>query len=134
MNQENGKEVNVIARIWHGSTKPEHADAYEAMLKPERLPGVAEVKGYKGSFLLRKNHRDEIDFITIMLWDSTDAIRDFVGPDYETSVIPKSAASTCAATMPRQRITKLLRFTGWHKLLSKPLPVCPELTQSNLRP
>jgi hypothetical protein len=24
-----------------------------------------------------------------MLWDSTDAIRDFVGPDYETSVIPE---------------------------------------------
>jgi heme-degrading monooxygenase HmoA len=79
----------VIARIWHGSTKPEHADAYEAMLKPELLPGVGKVKGYKGSFLLRKNHRDEIDFITIMLWDSTDAIRDFVGPDYETSVIPE---------------------------------------------
>jgi heme-degrading monooxygenase HmoA len=79
----------MIARIWHGSTKPEHAHAYEAMLKPELLPGVGKVKGYKGSYLLRKNGTDEVEFITIMLWDSIDAIRDFVGSDYETSVIPE---------------------------------------------
>ena len=40
----------MIARIWHGYTRPEHADAYEAMLKPELLPGVSKVKGYKGPF------------------------------------------------------------------------------------
>jgi heme-degrading monooxygenase HmoA len=79
----------VIARIWHGSTKHEHADAYETMLKPELLPGVGNVTGYKGSYLLRKNGTDEVEFITIMFWDSIDAIRDFVGPDYETSVIPE---------------------------------------------
>ena len=44
----------MIARIWHGYTKPEHADAYEAMLKPELLPGVSKVKGYRGSYLLRR--------------------------------------------------------------------------------
>ncbi|MGB8914690.1 MAG: antibiotic biosynthesis monooxygenase [Candidatus Sulfotelmatobacter sp.] len=79
----------MIARIWHGSTKPEHADAYEAMLKPELLPGVSKVKGYKGSYLLRRNQEGEVEFITIMLWDSIDALRDFVGPNYETSVIPE---------------------------------------------
>jgi heme-degrading monooxygenase HmoA len=80
---------HVIARIWHGYTKPEHADAYEAMLKPELLPGISEVKGYKGSYLLRRNEGDEVEFITIMLWDSIDAIRAFAGPDYETSVVPE---------------------------------------------
>jgi hypothetical protein len=44
----------VIARIWHGYTKPEHAEAYEAMLKPELLPGIGKVKGYRGSYLLRR--------------------------------------------------------------------------------
>ncbi len=79
----------MIARIWHGYTKPEHADAYEAMLKPELLPGISEVKGYKGSYLLRRNQGDEVEFITIMLWDSIDAIRAFAGRDYETSVVPE---------------------------------------------
>jgi len=36
---------NVIARVWHGYTKPEHADAFESMLKPELLPGISKVKG-----------------------------------------------------------------------------------------
>ena len=35
----------MIARIWHGYTKPGHADAYEAMLKPELLSGIGNVKG-----------------------------------------------------------------------------------------
>jgi heme-degrading monooxygenase HmoA len=79
----------MIARVWHGRTKPKDADAYEAMLKPELLPGIGKVKGYKSSYLLRRNLGDEVEFVTIMLWDSIDAIRAFAGPDYETSVIPE---------------------------------------------
>ena len=79
----------MIARIWHGRSRPEHADAYEAMLKPELLPGIGKVKGYRGSYLLRRNAGDEVEFITIILWDSIDSIRAFAGPDYETSIIPE---------------------------------------------
>ena len=79
----------MIARVWHGYTKPEHADAYEAMLKPELLRGVSKVKGYRGSYLLRRDAGSEIEFITIMLWDSIDAIRAVAGADYETAVIPE---------------------------------------------
>jgi heme-degrading monooxygenase HmoA len=79
----------VIARIWHGYTKPENADAYEAKLKPELLPGISKVKGYQSSFLLRREKGAEVAFITIMLWDSIDAIRAFAGADYETSIIPE---------------------------------------------
>ena len=79
----------MIARVWHGYTKPEHADAYEAMLKPELLPGVSKVQGYGGSYLLRRELGAEVEFITIMLWDSLDAIRAVAGPDYETAVIPQ---------------------------------------------
>ena len=57
----------MIARIWHGYTKPEHADAYEAMLKPELLPGISEAAGFRGSYLLRRDAGAEIEFITIMM-------------------------------------------------------------------
>ncbi len=79
----------MIARVWHGYTKPEHVDAYEAMLKPELLPGISKVKGYRGSYLLRREMGAEIEFITILLWDSIDAIRAVGGADYETAVIPE---------------------------------------------
>lgn len=102
----------MIARIWHGYTKLEHADAYESMLKPELLPGISKVKGYRGSYLLRRNTGAEVEFITILLFDSLDSIRAITGPDYETAVIPeerrrflshydaKSAHYEIAATHP----------------------------------
>jgi hypothetical protein len=79
----------MIARVWHGYTKPEHADAYEFMLKPELLPGISKAKGYRGSYLLRRPLGAEVEFITILLWDSIAAIRAVAGPDYETAVIPE---------------------------------------------
>ncbi|HLJ50875.1 MAG TPA: hypothetical protein VKU01_32915 [Bryobacteraceae bacterium] len=79
----------MIARIWHGWAKPDHADAYEAMLKPEPLPGLGKVPGYRGSYVLRRPAGDEVEFITILLWDSIDAIRAVAGPDYETAVVPE---------------------------------------------
>jgi len=80
----------MIARVWHGYTRPEHADSYEAMLKPELLPGISQAKGYQGSYLLRRNAGAEVEFITIMLWESIDAVRDAAGhADFETAIIPE---------------------------------------------
>ncbi|HEY1676068.1 MAG TPA: antibiotic biosynthesis monooxygenase [Candidatus Sulfotelmatobacter sp.] len=79
----------MIARVWHGFTKPEHADSYEAMLKPDLLPGLSKVKGFKGSYLLRRKVGAEVEFITIILWDSLDSIRAVAGADYEIAVIPE---------------------------------------------
>jgi heme-degrading monooxygenase HmoA len=79
----------MIARIWHGYTKPEHADSYEALLKPELLPGIGKVPGYRSSYLLKRRVGDEVEFITIMLWDSIEAIKAVAGEDYETAVIPE---------------------------------------------
>ena len=80
----------MIARVWHGYTKPEHADLYEAMLKPELLPGISQAAGYKGSYLLRRDLGVEVEFITILLWASIDSLRAAAGhDDYETAIIPE---------------------------------------------
>jgi heme-degrading monooxygenase HmoA len=59
------------------------------MLKPELLPGIGNAKGYRGSYLLRREAGTEIEFITVLLWDSVDAIRAIAGSDYETAVVPE---------------------------------------------
>ena len=80
----------MIARVWHGYTKPENAEAYENMLKPELLPGISKKKGYRGSYLLRRDLGVEVEFITILLWDSLDKLRAAAGhADYETAIIPE---------------------------------------------
>ena len=80
----------MVARLWHGyAPTQEHADAYEAMLKPELLPGISAKKGYLGSHLMRRSVGGEIEFITILFFDSLDDIKALTGPDYETAVVPE---------------------------------------------
>jgi heme-degrading monooxygenase HmoA len=79
----------MIARIWRGHAKPELAAAYEAMLKPELLPGIGAAKGYKGSYLLKRADGDEIEFLTVMFWDSIESVRAVAGPDYESAIVPE---------------------------------------------
>ena len=78
----------MIARIWHGWTTRENADAYESHLKPELLPGLSEKKGFQRSHLLRRAVGDVVEFITIILFDSLDDVRGIAGQDYERAVIP----------------------------------------------
>jgi len=92
----------MIARVWHGYTRPEHADAYEAMLKPELLPGIGQKKGYQGSYLLRRSVGGEVEFITILLWESIDLLRAAAGhDDYETAIIPEERRKYLARFDPK---------------------------------
>ncbi len=81
----------MIARLWHGWTSRENADAYEALLRREVLPGIHRIEGYKGAYLLRRETRDEVEFVTLTLWESMDAVRAFAGEDYEVAVVPPEA-------------------------------------------
>jgi hypothetical protein len=89
----------VIARIWHGWTKPENADRYEKLLKEEIFPGIADkrVAGYKGIQLFRRPiDDDEVEFITLMWFDSWDAVKRFAGEEYERAYVPPEAREVLA--------------------------------------
>jgi heme-degrading monooxygenase HmoA len=83
----------MISRIWHGWTAPGNADAYEALLKEEIFVGIQsrQIRGFKGIQLLRREAGEEVEFVTIMVFDSLDAVREFAGEDYEVAVVPEKA-------------------------------------------
>jgi antibiotic biosynthesis monooxygenase (ABM) superfamily enzyme len=83
----------MIERIWHGWTTPENADTYENLLKAEIFPGIAakNVPGYRGIRLLRRPLDVEVEFITIMRFDSLEDVIRFAGEDYEKSYVPPKA-------------------------------------------
>ena len=83
----------MIIRIWHGWTTPGNADAYEALLQEEIFVGIQNLRvgGFKGIQLLRREVGDEVEFVTIMRFDSLDAVREFAGDDYGVAVVPKNA-------------------------------------------
>jgi len=83
----------MISRIWHGYTTPENADIYENLLQEEIFVGIGDRKivGYQGIQLFRRNVADEVEFITVMWFDSVDAVKEFAGEDYEVCVVPDKA-------------------------------------------
>jgi hypothetical protein len=62
----------MIARIWRGWTTPANADAYQRIVCQEVLPGIAvrNLEGYHGAYLLRRDLDGEVEFATILLFDS----------------------------------------------------------------
>ena len=83
----------MISRIWHGWTTLANADPYEALLKEEIFVGIQNrhIRGFKGIRLLRREINTEVEFITIMSFDSLTAVREFAGEDYEAAVVPENA-------------------------------------------
>jgi heme-degrading monooxygenase HmoA len=83
----------VISRVWHGWTTPANADAYEALLKSEIFTGIRDrqIAGYRGIQLFRRNLSDEVEFVTVMWFDTIEAVRAFAGEDYEVAVVPQKA-------------------------------------------
>ena len=83
----------MITRVWHGWTTPANAPVYENLLLTEIFQGIASrnLAGYRGISLGRRPVGSEIEFVTIMWFDSLDSVRAFAGEDYETAVVPPKA-------------------------------------------
>jgi heme-degrading monooxygenase HmoA len=85
----------MIARIWHGWTKPENAKAYEDMLRDEIFPGIARrnIKGYRGAELFIHEDGNEIEFVTLLRFDSMEAVKEFAGMDESKPVISEGRSA-----------------------------------------
>jgi heme-degrading monooxygenase HmoA len=83
----------MICRIWHGWTTRANAEAYEHLLRSEIFHGIAArgLPGYRGIELLRHEGPEEIEFVTLMWFDSLEAVRQFAGAAYEVAVVPPAA-------------------------------------------
>lgn len=83
----------MIVRIWHGWTTVARAEAYEALLREEIFVGIRDrrIQGFRHIQLLRRASGNEIEFVTIMTFDSLDAVREFAGADYQAAVVPPRA-------------------------------------------
>jgi hypothetical protein len=83
----------MIGRIWHGYTTHENADIYETLLKEEIFAGIHDrhIAGFQEIQLFRRAVGHEVEFITIMWFDTIDSVKKFAGDDYEMAVVPVKA-------------------------------------------
>jgi len=83
----------MICRLWRGWTTRENADAYERIVRGDVIPGIEAraIPGFRHIDLMKRELDDEVEFQTLMWFDSFDAIEAFMGQDYSLSHVPSAA-------------------------------------------
>jgi hypothetical protein len=82
-----------VCRQWRGWTTFENAEAYDAVVRGEVIPGIEgrRIAGFRHIDLMRRDLESEVEFQTLMWFDDIEAVRAFVGEDFEVSHVPDSA-------------------------------------------
>ena len=93
----------MIARVWKGWTLPEHADAYEQLLREHVIPDLQAIDGHRGAYIFRQDGADETEFVVVNLFESLDAVRAFAGPDYSIPVFEPEARRLLSKVEPIAR-------------------------------
>lgn len=93
----------MIARVWRGWTKAENATAYEKLLKEVVYPGLQHINGYHGGYILRQDSQEEVEFVTVNLFESLEAVKAFAGSDYEVPVFEPEARRLLSRVEPIAR-------------------------------
>ena len=85
--------MSLICRLWRGWTTKENAAAYERIVRGEVIPGIEarRIGGFRHIDLMRRELGDEVEFQTLMWFDSLDSIVAFVGEDHAVSHVPEAA-------------------------------------------
>ena len=83
----------MVMRIWHGWTEKINSDIYQELLFNKIFPGIEnkKVKGYKGIQLLRRELKNETEFITVMRFEDWKSVKEFAGENYEEAYVPEEA-------------------------------------------
>jgi heme-degrading monooxygenase HmoA len=78
---------------------------YEASVKTEIFPGILarNVAGFRRIELLRGPAGEDVEFATVMWFDSLESVKAFAGVDYETAVVLPKARALLRRYDPRSR-------------------------------
>jgi heme-degrading monooxygenase HmoA len=88
----------VICRLWRGWTTPDNADAYERVVRGQVIPGIEamHIPGFRSIDLVRRERDHDVEFMTLMWFDSLDSVKAFMGEDYAVAHVPAEAQAVLA--------------------------------------
>lgn len=83
----------MICRQWRGWTTPENAQAYEAIVRGEVIPEIEarRIPGFLSIDLMQRPFEDGVEFETLMWFEDLDAVKAFVGDEYDLAHVPERA-------------------------------------------
>ena len=82
-----------VIRVWHGWTEKENADKYQYILQNEVIPGIEakNIPGFRKFEIFRTELETEVEFVTMISFDTLQDVIDFQGEDYKKSYVPAAA-------------------------------------------
>jgi len=82
-----------VLRVWRGWTTAENADLYFDIVSTEIIPGIEarNINGFTRIDVMRRDLDDEVEFSTLMWFDSLESIKEFMGEDYAVAHVPEAA-------------------------------------------
>lgn len=84
----------MICRLWRGIASPEKAAAYENIVRTQVIPGIEakRIEGLASIDLMRRELASgEVEFQTLMWFDSLMNVKGFTGVDFERAHVPAEA-------------------------------------------
>lgn len=83
----------MICRLWRGWTTIENADAYQHIVHTQVIPEIESrnIAGFLHIDLMKRSCEHEIEFQTLMWFESLSSIVEFIGNDYTVSHVPEQA-------------------------------------------
>jgi heme-degrading monooxygenase HmoA len=111
----------MVCRMWRGWTTVMQADAYDRYLRDELFPRVERelgARGYRGFHVLRLGQGSEVEFVTLVWFDSLDAVKSFAGQNYEIPVITVKAHTLLSRYAERVEHFEL-SASGWNEFRAK---------------
>ena len=88
----------MICRLWRGWTTRDNAGAYERIVRHEVIPGIEarRIPGFRSIDLVRRDRDHDVEFMTLMWFDSLDSVKAFMGDDYDVAHVPARAQAVLA--------------------------------------
>jgi heme-degrading monooxygenase HmoA len=88
----------MICRVWRGWTTPDNADAYERIVLGQVIPGIEarRIPGFRSIDVVRRERDHDVEFMTLMWFDSLDPVKAFMGEDYDVAHVPAQARAVLA--------------------------------------
>jgi heme-degrading monooxygenase HmoA len=88
----------MICRLWRGWTTKDNADTYERIVRGQVIPDIEarRIPGFRSIDLARRERDRDVEFMTLMWFDSLESVKAFMGEDYEVAHVPAEAQAVLA--------------------------------------
>ena len=88
----------MMCRLWRGWITRNNTDAYERIVRGQVIPGIEarRIPGFRFIVLVLHERDQDVEFMTLMWFDSLDSVKAFMGEDYKVAHVPVEVQAVLA--------------------------------------